>query len=66
MGVIRIISRVRRKRRGMEANVFHTKLGYSGLMKLERILIKEFLDASILGTFLCILFKSILSLSINT
>jgi len=49
----------------MESNVFRTKLGYSGLKKLEKILMKEFLDASIFGTFLCIPFKLILILSIN-
>jgi hypothetical protein len=65
MGIIRIISRARRERSGMGANVFLMKLGYSGLMKLEWILM-EFLDASIFGTFLCMPFKLILILSINT
>jgi len=66
MGIIRIISRVRRERGGRGANVFLTRLGYSGLMKLERILMKEFLDLSMFGTFLCMPFKLILILSINT
>jgi len=56
------------ERRGGEwgPNVFLAKLGYSGLMKLERILIKEFLDLSIFGRLLCMPFKLILILSINT
>jgi hypothetical protein len=63
MSFIRIISWVRRERRGMGAKVFLTKLGYSGLMKFERILMKEFLDTSMFGTFLCMSFKIIIILS---
>jgi hypothetical protein len=55
--------------KGEEGNGGHRfsyELGYSGLMKLETILMKEFLDASIDGKILCKPFKLILILSINT